>query len=183
MNAIAEQHAALSTRFAELAAGVGDWDVPTPVKEWTARDIVTHLATWLPGLLSSCGLEFMAIDTDGDPNDVWAAHSARVQAFVADDAVLQQMVKTYSGQKSVGEVFEAFYLSDIFLHQYDLAKASGQPVGWNDDVVEGIVAAMTPQVDYLRESGEFGDPVILDASHPAEERLAALIGRDPLWRS
>ncbi|NHB84556.1 hypothetical protein G7085_07850 [Tessaracoccus sp. HDW20] len=51
MSTIAIRHAELAARFAAIAEGVTDWDALTPVPEWRARDVVTHLVTWLPGFL------------------------------------------------------------------------------------------------------------------------------------
>ncbi|SDL21085.1 maleylpyruvate isomerase N-terminal domain-containing protein [Tessaracoccus oleiagri] len=181
MNAIAAQHAALSARFAELAAGVTDWDAPTPVREWTARDVVNHLVTWLPGMMKGYGVDLPAVDTTGDPNRTWAAHAANVQALVDDEEELARPIETDQGEKTVGQAIESFYLPDIFMHQYDIAKASGQPVGWNEEILAGIVEGMTPQADFLHASGQFGTPKVLDESHSLEDRLAALIGRDPEW--
>lgn len=182
MNPTAAQHAAFSARFSEIVGNVEDWDAPTPVKEWTARDVVAHLATWLPAMLGGYGVNLPAVDSSGDPVRVWAEHTANVQELLDDPARAEQVVGTDEGERTVSDVVESYYLPDIFMHQYDLAKASGQPVGWPEDVLEGIVEGMTPQVDELHASGQFGTPKVLDESHPLEDRLAALIGRDPAWR-
>jgi uncharacterized protein (TIGR03083 family) len=179
MSRIAEQHAAMCARFAELADGVTDWDAPTPVKEWDARDVVAHLVTWLPGMLAGYGVELPNVDVRDDPRDAWGRHSANVQRLIDEEA--DRVVSNDQGETTVGAILETFYLPDIFMHQYDIAKASGQPVGWNDEILAGIVDGMTPQVDYLHKSGQFGQPRVLDESHPLEDRLAALIGRDPDW--
>ena len=43
----AERYAAAADNFTRLVGGVSDWDGPSPVKEWTAREVVGH--TWSPG--------------------------------------------------------------------------------------------------------------------------------------
>lgn len=48
-------------------------------------------------------------------------------------------------------------------------------------MVAGMVRGMTPMAETPGASGQFGTPVVLDDSHPDEDRLAALIGRDPKW--
>ncbi|MEZ5230509.1 MAG: maleylpyruvate isomerase N-terminal domain-containing protein, partial [Acidimicrobiales bacterium] len=53
----ASDYPAIADRFGAVVDSVNDWDAPTPVPEWRARDIVDHLTTWLPGLLGSCGVE------------------------------------------------------------------------------------------------------------------------------
>ena len=36
----AERYAAAADNFTRLVGGVSDWDGPSPVKEWTAREVV-----------------------------------------------------------------------------------------------------------------------------------------------
>ena len=54
----AERYAAAADNFTRLVGGVSDWDGPSPVKEWTAREVVGHLVTWVPGMIGgaqACG--------------------------------------------------------------------------------------------------------------------------------
>ena len=39
-------------RSARERQGVAAWDVPRPVAEWTARDVVRHLTEWFPPFLA-----------------------------------------------------------------------------------------------------------------------------------
>ena len=47
---IAQKHRIISGGFTQRVRGVTDWDAPTPVQEWTARDVVEHL-TWIRSVL------------------------------------------------------------------------------------------------------------------------------------
>ncbi|GAA4907588.1 maleylpyruvate isomerase family mycothiol-dependent enzyme [Tessaracoccus lubricantis] len=181
-NQIAEQHSALAGKLGAIAANVTDWDGPTPVAEWRARDVLIHLMTWLPGLLNKVGVELTTVEVEGD--DVlaaWWKHTDNVQRLVEDDDQLARTVDVGQGDQTLAQVLEQLYLSDLFMHRWDLAKASGQDPEWEPEVVAGMVEGMTPIAHVLGESGEFGNPVVLDESHPAEDRLVALIGRDPEW--
>ena len=45
------------TRRVEAVPEDGGWDRPAPCEGWVARDVVRHLAGWMPGLfLGSAGL-------------------------------------------------------------------------------------------------------------------------------
>lgn len=180
MSRISDRHADLAARFVTLADGVTDWAAPAPVDNWKARDVVGHLATWLPGFLQGFGADFTAVTHD-DPVTLWRLHSAAVQELLDDPARAGQIIETPMGSRRVDEAVEQFYLSDIHLHRWDLAKASGQPVGWDDTETLTLVEAMTPTREMLAASGQFGTPVVLDETHSPEDRLAALIGRDPGW--
>ena len=180
-NIIASQHSDLAAKLTDLAANVTDWDAPTPVKEWKARDILTHLMEWLPAMLNGAGIELPTVAPGDDLLAAWREHTANVQALVDDEAELARTIDVGQGEQTLGSTLEQFYLADLFMHRWDLAKASGQDAGWEPDVVSGMVEGMTPIADTLGSSGQFGTPVVLDDSHPDEDRLAALIGRDPKW--
>lgn len=38
--------------FTARVRGTRSWDVPAPVSGWVARDVVRHLAEWLPAFLA-----------------------------------------------------------------------------------------------------------------------------------
>lgn len=180
MSQISERHAVLAARFEALAGGVDDWDAPSPVPGWAARDVVHHLAGWLPGFLTNLGLPLPSSATE-EPVALWRAHSAAVQSLLEDPARAGQILATGMGPMRADETLERFYLADIYLHSWDLAKASGQAVGWDPAETLATFAAMSPAREMLAASGQFGTPVLLDESHSPEERLVALIGRDPAW--
>ncbi|MCG6568107.1 maleylpyruvate isomerase N-terminal domain-containing protein [Tessaracoccus sp. ZS01] len=180
-NQIAEQHSALAGKLAAIAANVTDWDAPTPVQEWRARDVLAHLMGWLPGMLNGAGVELPTVEVGDDVLAAWWKHTANVQALVEDDEQVARVIDVGQGDQTLGQVLEQFYLSDLFMHRWDLAKASGQDAQWEPEVVAGMVEGMAPIAEALGASGEFGTPVVLDESHTPEERLVALIGRDPNW--
>ena len=71
----AERYAAAADNFTRLVGGVSDWDGPSPVKEWTAREVVEHLVTWVPGMIGGgSGLEFPSGEGAlADPVAAWRA--------------------------------------------------------------------------------------------------------------
>lgn len=180
-NVLADNHRGLAGRFSEIVEGVTDWDAPTPVREWKARDIVGHLTTWLPGMLGGMGVELPTVSQDQEPEAAWAEHTANVQALLDDESHLDRIVEAEEGQRTLGSVIEQYYLPDIFMHGWDLAKASGQDPQLDEQMVRGVVDGMTPMAEMLKESGQFGEPTVLDESHSYEDRMIALIGRDPQW--
>src|SRR5436853_5042051 len=64
----AQQHwydAAQSTKLVE-SASAGDWAQPSPVAEWTARDIVQHLVEWSRGFLTGAGIDLPALEVEAN---------------------------------------------------------------------------------------------------------------------
>lgn len=181
MTEIADRHEAVSDRFTELASNVTDWDAPTPVKEWKARDIVAHLCDWLPNFLHGYEVTLKEIVPGDDPLAAWKEHTANVQALLEDEEQMNRLVETPQGDQPLWQLLDSYYLADVFMHQFDLAKASGQQPNLDPIVTHALVEGMSKIADQLAKSGQFGTPVVLDASHPMEERLAAVMGRDPKW--
>lgn len=72
-------------------------------------------------------------------------------------------------------------LTDLVVHAWDLARATGQKYTPHPDVVAalyGVVQAMAPQA---RELGAFGAEVELPADAAEFDQLLAMTGRDPKW--
>ena len=49
----AERHREIGRVFTHRVQGTRSWDVPSPVAEWTARDVVRHLTAWFPSFLAA----------------------------------------------------------------------------------------------------------------------------------
>ena len=81
-----ERHRAIAGRFTEAVRATSDWDAPTPVPEWTARDVVGHLVEWFPPFLASgSGIQLPeGPAVADDPVGAWQAHADAVQALLDD---------------------------------------------------------------------------------------------------
>ncbi len=180
----AERHRQFAQRMSEVVAGTRDWTVPTPVVEWRAQDVVTHLAEWLPGLLASGSpLRITgAADSTQDPVAAWEAVSSGVQTILddpdqADSPFASQMLPSMT----VGAMLSQFWTPDVFLHTWDLAVATEQDDRLDPEYALELLDGFRTVEQMLRDSGQFGvhQPVADDASIQA--KLIAFIGRDPEW--
>lgn len=181
----AEQHRAHAARFTALVEGVRDWDVPTPVHEWTARDVVRHLVEWLPALLAS-GSEVRLLagpSVDDDPVDAWVRHRDAVQA-VLDDPQRASLAFDHpnTGPHDVAGLIDLVYTPDVYMHSWDLARATGQDANLDEALSAEMLAGMSSMEDVLRQSGQFGQRQPVSEAASATERLMAFIGRAPGWR-
>lgn len=185
MSAEAERHRRHAARFAEVVGAVPDWAAPTPVREWTARDVVAHLIEWFPGFLEAgTGIVLPAVPAvEADPARAWDARRADVQALLDDPATAAGSYRSRMfGELSLAEAIDRFYTCDVFMHTWDLARAGGLDDTLDEAVCTELLAGMEPMAEVIRSSGQFGDQQPVPAGASAQQRLIAFIGRDPHWR-
>ncbi len=176
---------------------------PTPCTDYDVRTLMGHLLTVLGrvAVLAEGGDPLaMPIVTAGTPDDAWpttwtaAAH--RVTAAWTKDETLDRMMVLPWAQVP-GRAMLGVYTSELTVHTWDLATATGQQVGWNEQVLHMSLAASRsalPGGD--REAGfaamaaklpphmsantrPFGNPI--DPAHGAAliDQLVAWYGRNP----
>ena len=184
-NQFAEDHRSASATFTDRIKGVADWDAPAPVAGWKARSVVEHLLEWFPGMLAA-GSD-VALPDGPDPKvdlvAAWEHQRDAVQAVLEDPAT---ETKTFSnpmtGDMPLPVMIQNFYTADVFMHTWDLARATGQDDRLDEAVATEMLAGMEPIEPMLRASGQFGSergPLRADAD--ATDRLMSFIGRDPYW--
>jgi uncharacterized protein (TIGR03086 family) len=180
----AERHRRIAGEFTGRVRRVGDWDAPAPVAGWTARDAVEHLVTWLPGFLSAGGVALPAVPAVADdPVAAWTAHAAAVQALLDDqERAGAPFAHERVGCMPVAEAIDRFYTADVFMHTWDLARASGQDVTLEPEFCATLLADMEPMEEAMRSSGQYGARVAVPADADPQTRLIGFIGRDPSWQ-
>lgn len=176
----AERHRVLADRFLTIAENVRDWDAATPVKEWRAVDVVEHLG-WLPGMLAGMGVT-LEVPEGGSALERFRAQSAAVQAILDGPEAAREVQTRFKGRLPLAEVIDQFYTFDVFAHAWDLARASGQQLDLDEDYAAGAYAGMSAMGPALHESGQFGTPQPVAEDASTQDRLIALIGRDPQWQ-
>lgn len=182
----AERHREVAGRFSERVRGVRDWGVPAPVAGWTARDVVAHLTDWLPGFLASgSDVELSrGPSVDDDPVAAWQVMADGVQAVLDDPGVGRRtLTNPHLGELPLDVAIDRFYTTDVFLHTWDLARASGQDDRLDPEVCADLLAGMEPMEELMRSSGQYGPRVEVPDDADAQDRLLGFIGRDPAWSS
>lgn len=179
-----ERHRRVVGDFTYHVQRVADWDVPTPVDGWTARDVVDHLVTWLPSFLSAGAVELPTRPAvDDGPVAAWTSHADAVQALLDDpQRGAAQFTHEHVGSMPVTEAIDRFYTADVFMHTWDLARASGQDVSLDPDFCATLLAGMESMEEAMRASGQFGPKVEVSKDASPQGRLIGFIGRDPNWR-
>ncbi|MBO9522725.1 MAG: TIGR03086 family protein [Nocardioidaceae bacterium] len=188
MGTPAENHRQVADAFGAYVrtADPARWDDPSPVAEWRARDVVGHLVEWLPAFLESSTSVRLDPGPSAaqDPVAAWEHHAAAVQALIEDPASAAVMVSNpHLGEQPLVPTIDMIYTNDVFLHTWDLAKATGQEVALDAETCAVMLAGMEPMDEMLRQSGQYGPKVEVPADADPQTRLMAFIGRNPLaWR-
>ena len=180
----AERHRAVSAAFTDRVLGTTDWDAPAPVDGWTARDVVAHLVEWFPDFLHSAtgiALDRVASAVD-DPVRAWQVHADAVQRVLDGPEANITFSHPMVGEMPLPEAVDRFYTSDVFMHTWDLARATGQDEQLDADTCADLLAGMSAIEDVLRSSGQYGPAVPVPDDADVQSRMLGFIGRDPLPR-
>ena len=184
MTSAAAEHRIVAGAFTERVRGVatGAWDDQAPCEGWVARDVVRHLVEWFPAFLR----DGAAVDlpqgpsVDDDPVAAWTVHSDGVQALLDDPTTADRvLVNPHIGEVPLDQAVDRFYTSDVFLHTWDLARATGQDERLDPARCAVLLEWMLPFDEALRRSGHYGPRVEVGDDADVQTRLLAFIGRNP----
>ncbi|HEX5016187.1 MAG TPA: TIGR03086 family metal-binding protein [Actinomycetes bacterium] len=180
----AANHARTAATFTQRVEGAdqASWDAPSPVAGWAARDVVRHLVTWLPGFLER-GTDITLPNVpsvDDDPVTAWKAHATNVQSLLDDPATDDRIYHSpMMGDMPLAEAIDRFYTSDIFMHTWDLARATDQDDTLDEERCRELYEGMLPMDDLLRTSGQFGPRIDVPDTASYQDKLIGFIGRQP----
>ncbi|MGE5830926.1 MAG: TIGR03086 family metal-binding protein [Micromonosporaceae bacterium] len=173
-----------------VLAGVNEsnLDARTPCPSWDVRTLANHVVHDLA--------HFTTAAEGGRPDyqaPIPDAGAGRVEAFRRGAAELLTAWQAAGDldrprQLSMGELPASFIvnqqIAELAVHAWDLARATGQPVDWDEDLARSALAwgraALKPEFRGDEESGKsFGPEVEPAEGASAQERLVAFFGRDP----
>ena len=184
MDHVADQYRRVARSFTELVEGVSldDWDRPSPCEGWTARDVVGHLAEWVPAFFADAGGPTLSTgpSVDIDPVGAWHSLDTGIQDVLDQPALAAREINHQRvGQHRFDEAIGRFVLGDVLVHTWDIGRATGQDVTLDPAVVHDMLAGMEPLDDVLRSSGQYGPRVEVPADADEQTRLLAFTGRRP----
>ena len=167
-----------------VVAGVrpDQWGEPTPCTELDARGVLNHLVRG--------NLLFAAIvrgeprpgpGTDylgGDPLAAYQQAAAQLQEAFARPGVLESVYEAPFGT-GPGAALVHVRIAEVLTHGWDLARATGQPGDFPDDVAERALARSRRRLTARPEGpgAPFAAEVPVPPDAPAVDRLAGFLGR------
>jgi uncharacterized protein (TIGR03086 family) len=184
MSEAADEHRRIARDFTTTVEGVAPdaWDQPAPVEGWVARDVVRHLVEWFPAFLrGGTGITLPAgPSVDDDPAGAWRTQSDAVQALLDDAATAsREHDLPHIGRMQLGTAIDMIYTSDVFMHRWDLARATAQDDTLDPDKCAAMLEGMLPMDEALRQSGHYGPRVEVPDDADVQTKLLAFIGRTP----
>ena len=179
----AERHREIGRVFTQRVQGTRSWDVPSPVAEWTARDVVRHLTAWFPSFLAAgSGIQLPAGPSVDDPVGAWQAQCDAVQTLLDDPATSDLVLSNrHIGEVPLDRAIDQFYTADVFMHTWDLARATGQDDRLDPGFCAQLLGGMEQLGEAFRSSGQYGARVEVPEDAGPQTRLLGFIGRDPEW--
>ena len=175
----AEAYRLLAERFEAVVAATPEdrWASPSPCAGWSAGDVVDHVVDSEREFLSRVG--FDAPSVEGlDRLAAWRAVREAVQA-VLDGAAAEREYDGYFGRTNVAATVGRFYVPDLVIHRWDLARATGQTAAEriDGDEIALVREAWAPLGDNLRQPGVFGPARDVPDDADEQVELLAFAGR------
>jgi uncharacterized protein (TIGR03083 family) len=148
-------------------------ELPTPCADWLVRDLIEHI-------VGAAG--FFADIAGADPEE--GDSFRRVVAGFSAPGAMERVMALPTGPAPGSRCIEVA-TGEIFVHGWDLATATGQPVSSDDGVAEALLSsgwlALCAEVREADPS-VFTPAIDVPRDAPATDRLVAFLGRDPAWR-
>jgi uncharacterized protein (TIGR03086 family) len=159
-------------RAGRLIAGVRDdqWHNPTPCTEWDVRAVVDHLIKGNALFAAALGAGEVATD---DYREV----SARLLEAFRQPGAIDGTVTIPFGTVP-GEFALHLRLTELVVHGWDIARATGQKTDFPEDLAEEELRFGQRAIGMIPpDRSPFQPPQPAPEDAPTIDRLAALLGR------
>lgn len=177
MTDTATSYRAAATSLAAVldAVRADRWDAPSPCEGWTARDVVAHVVDTQRELLATHGADLGTAPT-GDPAEVFRQHAAAVQHVLTDDLVGRRY-DGFFGPTTVGATLEQFYVWDMVVHRWDVARATGGDERLTTAELDRVAAGADSFGEALHMDGICAPALPVDADADRQVAVLARLGR------
>ncbi|MCU1683688.1 MAG: hypothetical protein JWQ81_4427 [Amycolatopsis sp.] len=164
-------------RMIDVLAGVADGQLtdPTPCAEYTVRELIDHIN------LVSQGFAAVARKEDPAPAKEWDNLAQHVQALgeAWDDPAAWQGMTDAGGSELPNRLWGRIAFTEMVVHGWDLAKATGQPFDLPDETVRACLDHVTEFVPNAPVPELWGPVVEVTAAASLLDRVVAITGRTP----
>ena len=153
------------------------WDRPSPCSGWSARQVVDHLVSTQRDLLQQHDVD-PGPDLDlTDPAAALREHAARTLMTIRRDEIVGTSYDGFFGPTTVGETLEQFYIWDMLVHRWDIARATGGDEAFSDAELDRIESGAETFGEALHSDGVCGPEVPVAADADRATRVLGRLGR------
>jgi uncharacterized protein (TIGR03086 family) len=161
---------------------------PTPCSDWAVDNLLGHMVGGLRAsvaFLDGTTADLSAMSGHPLPDDDHAGAfastaSASLAAHRAPGALARE-IDAPPGRMPAG-VFLNFTLMDMWVHSWDLARATGQDPDFDEAITAYVLEFCHHAFGTNRPPAQvIGPEIHVDPSKPPMDRLVGLLGRRPSW--
>jgi len=176
---IIDRYEEAATGFTARLDAVTDdqWTNPTPCTDWDVRQLVDHVITIQRQLPDGLGVP--VADDGADPKGTWKAVRDSALTGLRQPGVLDRTIQGMQGREVPVEMALIPRLSDLHVHTWDLARATGGDERLSPEVAAILLERLKPNDEALRKSGSFGPKVEPPPDADAQVELLCFLGRRP----
>ena len=112
--------------------------------------------------------------------EAWKVLSDGIQALLDDPQIASsEFNHEYAGRHTIEGAIAMFFLNDVLIHTWDLARATGGDETLDAGEVHRMFSGIEPYDEMLRSSGQYGPRVAVPDDADEQSKLIAFMGRQP----
>lgn len=165
----------------------GQLELPTPCSDYDVRGLINHFAgtlAWLERMgrrLPPDADDPFGANSDVTTGDWQALLSARIPAVAAAWSEPSAWEGSIEGVQMPATMIGHMALTELLMHGWDLARATGQQVDYGADAGREAHRFAAETAEMGRQMGAYGAEVPVPAEATEFDRALGLAGRDPNW--
>jgi uncharacterized protein (TIGR03086 family) len=172
-------------RTAQIVAAVPDDRAgdPTPCPDFDVRALMNHLVAgniMFAGVANGGAVDMEVFDRDNLAEDPAGAYRQSAEMALAAWQRPGALDESLAFAGMPGSVVIRMHLTEELVHGWDLAVATDQEAGIDDELAELALEVLRPvPEEMLRGPQSFGPAVEVPDDAPTGDALVAFLGRDP----
>jgi uncharacterized protein (TIGR03086 family) len=158
------------------AVSADAWTNQSPCDEWKARDVVVHVTNNLRRVTAGLGGPASnEVTVDEDIRAAWNGTRDNLLAALLTADMSATMDGPF-GPMPAEQLLGRIITTDVLVHTWDLARATGGNESLPTEFIEGAYAGLKPMDAMIRGRGVFGDKIEVPGADLQTEFLS-FIGR------
>ena len=156
----------------------------TPCTEWDVQGLINHnikVSQFFNSILTGAdGVNPMEVNVPLPSEGAAAAFEAATSGLLttAKAIDLEKVVEAPFGSMPAGQLLMITF-GDMFIHKWDLAKATGQNASMDSGLAEVCYHLITNLMEGGRDPNNFADAISVSAGANIQDKLLAFSGRLP----